>query len=294
MQNHPHLNRLYKIYLNENEPFRKVHRLIDCFECFIKMYTAILLSEYYHKKDISNEIRQLLYEGLRFPSLGTWQRFSDKLLEELKNKEHVFLIDGFEIGFYNLKKFVERNAKLNIINFRNMYAHGATPNNEYCNKDIEAYSPILEKLSKEKWLSESLTFINSIGNVCIKNKKGQSLSLFPILVIEKNDIADKIVFFNDLDYYNGDVGLLNYITAHRYREKELFKHFSKRYRLAKWQDSSIMKERQKNWHIDDLTLNFTGRENEKQFIYNFIDINDKGFLAVTGNPGMGKSTLLSL
>lgn len=293
MQNHPHLNRLYKIYLNENEPFRKVHRLIDCFECFIKMYTAILLSEYYHKKDISNEIRQLLYEGLRFPSLGTWQRFSDKLLEELKTKEHVFLIDGFEIGFYNLKKFVERNAKLNIINFRNMYAHGATPNNEYCNKDIEAYSPILEKLSQEKWLSESLTFINSIGNVCIKNKKGQSLSLFPILVIEKNDIADKIVFFNDLDYYNGDVGLLNYITAHRYREKELFKHFSKRYKLAKWQDPSLMKERQKSCRIDDLTLNFTGRENEKQFIYNFIDINDKGFLAVTGNPGMGKSTLLA-
>ncbi len=293
MQNHPHLNRLYKIYLSENEPFRKVHRLIDCFECFIKMYTAILLSEYYHKKDISNEIRQLLYEGLRFPSLGTWQRFSDKLLEELKNKEHVFLIDDFENGFYNLNKFVDRNAKLNIINFRNIYAHGATPNNEYCNKDIEAYSPILEKLTQEKWLSESLTFINSIGNVCIKNKKGQSLSLFPILVIEKNDIADKIVFFNDLDYYNGDVGLLNYITAHRYREKELFKHFSKRYKLAKWQDPSLMKERQKNWRIDDLTLNFTGRENEKQFIYNFIDINDKGFLTVTGNPGMGKSTLLA-
>jgi hypothetical protein len=257
------------------------------------MYTAILLSEYYHKKDISNEIRQLLYEGLRFPSLGTWQKFSDKILGELKNKEHKFLIDGFENGFYNLKKYVERNSKENIIDFRNIYAHGATPNNEDCSKDIDHYSPFLETLSQEKWLSESLTFVNSGGYVCIKNMKGESLSLFPILVTEKNDSSDKIVFFNDLDYYNGDVGLLNYITAHRFREKELFKHFSKKYKLAKWQDPSLMKERQKNWRIDDLTLNFTGRENEKQFIYNFIDKNDKGFLAVTGNPGMGKSTLLA-
>jgi len=74
--NHPHLAELFKIYQTESQPFRKVHRMIDLFESIIKSHTVVIIAEYVKHNKLSEAAKGMLAQGLRTPSLGTWQLFS--------------------------------------------------------------------------------------------------------------------------------------------------------------------------------------------------------------------------
>jgi hypothetical protein len=100
MNNHPQIASLYQIYQSESQPFRKVHRMIDLFESILKTHTAVIMGEYFSRAEISNEVKGLLSDGLRTPSLGTWQLFSRVLLKELKGKNHQFLLVVFSLETY--------------------------------------------------------------------------------------------------------------------------------------------------------------------------------------------------
>ena len=52
MEGHPHLSTLFILFNSENQPFRKVHRMIDLFESIIKYHTAIIMSEYFRRNKI--------------------------------------------------------------------------------------------------------------------------------------------------------------------------------------------------------------------------------------------------
>jgi hypothetical protein len=84
MNDHPHLKKLYTLFTEEVQPFRKVHRLIDLFESIIKTHTVVILAEYFRHNKVSDTAKGLLSQGLRTPSLGTWQLFSRVLFEELQ------------------------------------------------------------------------------------------------------------------------------------------------------------------------------------------------------------------
>ncbi len=72
---HPHIAHLVQLFQSETQPFRKVHRLIDLFETIIKTHTVVILSEYVRHNTLSESAKGLLSQGLRTPSLGTWQLF---------------------------------------------------------------------------------------------------------------------------------------------------------------------------------------------------------------------------
>ena len=142
MNNHPQITSLYNIYKQETQSFRKVHRMIDLFESIIKMHTIVILAEYFKRNQLSDTAKGLLAVGLRTPSLGTWQLFSRELFKELKTAEHPFIFPAFPNEFETLDKALN-NEKTNVISFRNGYAHGATPSEEDCIKDIKQYEPFL-------------------------------------------------------------------------------------------------------------------------------------------------------
>jgi len=102
--NQPHISKLYELYRNESQPFRKVHRLIDLFESIIKMHTVVILAEYVNRNKLSDSAKGLLAQGLRTPSLGTWQLFSRVLFEELQQDGHNWLVPHFSAGFSFLNK----------------------------------------------------------------------------------------------------------------------------------------------------------------------------------------------
>ena len=73
MHNHPQITSLYKLYISETQPFRKVHRMIDLFETIIKMHTIVIMGEYFKRNELSEMAKGMLAYGLQKPLLGTWQ-----------------------------------------------------------------------------------------------------------------------------------------------------------------------------------------------------------------------------
>jgi hypothetical protein len=138
MEKHPQIKELFQLYNSETEAFRKVHRLIDLFESIVKSYTIVIMGEYFSRMEVSDAVKGLLPDGLRTPSLGTWQLFSRVLFQELKEKQHAFLLSDFVNEFEWLDKAIMQE-KTNIINFRNTYAHGATPSDEKCKQDEDIH-----------------------------------------------------------------------------------------------------------------------------------------------------------
>lgn len=287
MNNHPHISELYAIYKLENQPFRKVHRMIDLFESIIKTHTVVILGEYFKQNKYSNAAKGLLASGLRTPSLGTWQLFSRVLYKELVAENHVFFQIDFAKEFEKLDKDLD-NQNTNVISFRNEYAHGATPSDELCSEDIKRFEPFLESLLASKWLTDT-ALLEIEGKVSISNSStAAALSLYPILLYKPEPNAQPYVFFNDLK--NDKVGLLNYPLSKHYKEKDFFQEFNTYLPLKEWKNTGSSEFHQR---IEELTETFKGRTQERLIIREFIEKKDKGYFSIQGNPGIGKSALIA-
>jgi hypothetical protein len=281
----PHLKTLYNNYLTEDQPFRKVHRMIDLFESIIKTHTVLILAGYVKHNKLSDKAKGLLSQGLRTPSLGTWQLFSRVLFEELVNDNYIWISNSFADEFRALDKALQ-SEKTNVIAFRNGYAHGATPTDAQCETDIQKFNPFLMHLMQYKWLEESSLEVQE-GETWIISAKG-SLSLHPILLYRKEDSEASYAFFNDLK--NEKIGLLNYTLNKHYKEKELFTEFHKHLPLHDWKKSGNNEFYQR---IEELTETFKGRTFERNKIAQFVLKNSKGYFSIQGNPGIGKSALIA-
>jgi tetratricopeptide (TPR) repeat protein len=282
---HPHITELHKLYLSESQPFRKVHRMIDLFESIIKAHTGVIISEYVSHNRLSDSAKGLLSQGLRTPSLGTWQLFSRILIEELEKEQFAFNPGSFVKEFHELDKALNKE-KTNVIALRNGYAHGATPSDEQCEIDIKQFDPFLTTLLECKWLKESSISIKD--DKVYLNTENKSLLLHPILLFrDENNIAS-IAFFNDIK--NDKVGLLNYPLGKHYREKNFLSEFQAYLPIDDWKKSGTHEFQQR---VEELTETFKGRIQERASLLRFVEEKNKGFFSVQGNPGIGKSALIA-
>jgi tetratricopeptide (TPR) repeat protein len=283
--NHPHLTELFKIYQAESQPFRKVHRMIDLFESIIKSHTVVIIAEYVKHNKLSEAAKGMLAQGLRTPSLGTWQLFSRILSEELNADGYAWTFTGFPEDFAALDKALNA-AKTNVISFRNGYAHGATPTDDQCESDIRQFEPFLIQLLGSHWLSNT-TLENRDNKVWIVSDAGE-LCLHPILLSKDEGGSSPYAFFNDLK--NDKVGLLNYPLSKHYREKQFYQEFHQYLPLNEWKKSGNNEFYQR---IEELTETFKGRTIEREKLLNFVVEKNKGYLSIQGNPGIGKSALIA-
>ena len=285
MNNHPHLNILHSLYLNETQSFRKVHRMIDLFESIIKTHTVVILCEYVKHNKLSDSAKGLLAQGLRTPSLGTWQLFSRVMFEELQKDNYEYLLSDFTKEFLFLDKALNSD-KTNVVAMRNGYAHGATPSDDECEIDIKKFDPFLTQLMELKWLVTSTLQLQN-GKVTIVNTNG-ALSLHPMLLYRKEDSDASFAFFNDLK--NDKVGLLNYPLGKHYREKDFFTEFQEYLPLQDWKKIGNNEFYQR---IEELTETFKGRTIEREKLLQFVLNKNKGYFSIQGNPGIGKSALIA-
>ena len=282
---HPQIFALYEIYQSENQPFRKVHRMIDLFESIIKTHTVVILSEYVSHNQLSDTAKGLLSQGLRTPSLGTWQLFSRVLFEELQAQNYPWNFSDFPAEFAALDKALNAD-KTNVISFRNGYAHGATPTDEQCQADVQKFEPFLEKLLQSQWLLNS-HLEERDGKVWITSNKS-ALCAHPVLVYKPEGNHPPFAFFNDLK--NDRVGLLNYPLSKHYREKDFWNEFHEYLPLHEWKKTGSSDFAQR---IEELTETFKGRVVERAQIHDFVFSKNKGYFSIQGNPGIGKSALIA-
>ena len=285
MNQHPHLKTLHTLYTEEAQPFRKVHRMIDLFESIIKSHTVVIIAEYVRHNQLSDTAKGLLAQGLRTPSLGTWQLFSRVLFEELQAVNYAWTLNEFASGFEFLDKSLN-NDKTNVIAFRNGYAHGATPSDEQCENDIRKFEPYLDKLLSLRWVEQSSIEVNE-GIVYVQSEVN-SLCCHPIFLFRDENNEASFAFFNDLK--NDKIGLLNYPLGKHYREKEFFKVFHEYLPLNEWKKSGNNEFYQR---IEELTETFKGRTFEREKLLQFVLNETKGYCSIQGNPGIGKSALIA-
>jgi hypothetical protein len=282
---HPQLTSLHALFQAEEQPFRKVHRMIDLFESIIKMHTVVIMAEYVRHNRISDTAKGMLAAGLRTPSLGTWQLFSRELYKELQQQGMEWSLPSFAGEFEALDKALN-NEKTNVVAFRNGYAHGATPSDAQCTADIRRFEPFLDQLLASEWLRTSALEVRE-GRVVLVGPGGER-SLHPILLHRPEAGDCSIAFFNDLK--NDKVGLLNYPLGKHYREKELWHDFHQHLPLHEWKRTGSTEFLQR---IEELTETFKGRTLERERLLRFAAGSTSGYLSIQGNPGIGKSALIA-
>ena len=285
MIKHSHLTILHQLYLSETQPFRKVHRMIDLFESIIKTHTVIILSAYVQHNKLSDSAKGLLAQGLRTPSLGTWQLFSRVLFEELQKDNYGWILNDFANEFISLDKALNID-KTNVVAFRNGYAHGATPSDAQCEADIKKFDSFLKQLMESKWLAQSSLEVQD-GKVLIATSNG-TLSLHPMFLFRKEASDASFAFFND--FKNDKIGLLNYPLSKHYKEKDFFTEFQEYLPLNEWKKTGNNEFYQR---IEELTETFKGRTIEREKLLQFVLKNHKGYFSIQGNPGIGKSALIA-
>jgi len=285
MNQHPHIQVLHQLFLSETQPFRKVHRMIDLFESLIKFHTVVILSEYVKHNKLSDNAKFLLARGLYLPTLGVWKQIGSTLFKELEEQKYSWLLPDFPIEFNKLDKALEQK-ETNVIALRNYYGHGATPNDDHCEKDIQKFYPFLNQLLWFNWIKHSSILIRE-NKVFLTTKQGE-LSLHPILLFRDEKFPASLAFFNDLK--SDKIGLLNYPLSKYYREKSFYDEFQNYFPLRIWKKSS---QNLFDQQIEELTESFKGREDDLEVLKGFVRKKNKGYLSVLGNPGIGKSTLIA-
>jgi hypothetical protein len=283
--NHTQLTSLLHLYQGEQQPFRKVHRMIDLFESIIKMHTVVIISEYVNHNKLSDTAKGILAQGLRTPSLGTWQFFSRELSKELHENGFSWTFPDFFPAFVALEKALN-NEKTNAIALRNSYAHGATPSDEQCQNHIIQFEPFLKLLLQSNWLLD--TTLNYQDNKVWLVSATHKLCLHPILIYRPEGEASPNAFFNDIK--NNKIGLINYPLSKHYKEAQFYHEFHEYLPLDEWKKTGNNDFYQR---IEELTETFKGRIVERQKLLEFVVNKNKGFFSIQGNPGIGKSALIA-
>ncbi len=196
----------------------------------------------------------------------------------------------------------EKYPKKDVVSFRNIYAHGGTPSEEECLADIQAYMPLLSRMLNEKWLHKTSVEVgtqdgNQPGGVYLVREDKHKLDLFPLLHFisdSEQNLEHNFYFLNDLKNFEqnkGEICLLNYPDAKLRKNYDCYESFLKVINIVEWKEYKLKDEFQQR--INELSESFKGRIEEKETVFDFIDIKNEGFLLLSGSPGVGKSALLA-
>lgn len=387
---HPQINSLNELYLSEEQPFRRVHRLIDLMETIIKTHTVVLIGVYFKGSFISEGIKKLFAASLTTPSLGHWQTFSRVLFDELamnhltqqhyealldqfrtdQQREKLAKIYTWEENQYRLRSYDAiskikdyRKFVLNgiqslhhagrakwidhrfafdhsffshfiswdlqtdlVINIRNRYAHGATPSDEECLRDIAALEQLRAEWMDAEWLNHTSIVVQASNESSWMNLEGREAELShvtqqlasaassyaphsPLLISSNGVIIDlfpllhclqimpewggSLIFFNDLKKYKSKaVSYLHYPAAKHIQDRDSFGRFIQLFDMEAWRNHKAPGVFDSI--IEELNRGgFQGRVRELQWLEEYIRSREQGICIVEGAPGIGKSTLLN-
>ena len=306
----------------ETQPFRAVHRLVDAVEVMVKLHTVILVSRFaealtLEAPELAPAVRKLIAGGLRTPSLGIWWAFAREAAKSLGEAGLMEPVPGLHAAVAPKSPlFVALEGDKNLIAFRNGYAHGATPDDDTCQRDLAQVRPRLAAVCDAAWslTDAEIVTVGAGGKAlrlrgtepqpidapagcaqgrCYLLRDGQPpLDLHPLLVMfdPKNDGAGAF-FYND--FKNKKVSTLHYAWAKHERSEPLSADLHERFPIDRWNREESADEAEIREKIAALTESFKGRRKELAVLINDLGARERGFFMIWGPPGMGKSALVA-
>jgi hypothetical protein len=321
----------YQAFILEDEaqPFRKVHRFIDLIEVFCKLYTAASMATFLNalrnridqdntsiSEDSFTKIKVMLASGLKTPSLGIWWKFARDITSILKELNIPHILRGAEKELLNDKSSIKKafDGNNNLIAFRNSYAHGATPSDEACKKDLDELWPrMLQLLTDAVSLRETQMVICTNEHECFLTKAAQlesfsnisnpmpghtwfyangvAIDAYPILSFKLKHGNVDFFFYNDLkDKY---ANYLNYPNAEHFKDGNLKHELLQYIPIEDWKKIGSVDMEPFRQQVEMLTEVFKGRKKELSAIAHYLSDENHRFLCIWGPPGVGKSALLA-
>ena len=307
----------------ETQPFRAVHRLVDAVEVLVKLHTVILVSRFAEAltldaPELAPAVRKLIAGGLRTPSLGIWWAFAREAAKSLGEAGLPEPIPGLHAAVAPKSPlFAALDGNDNLIAFRNGYAHGATPDDDDCRRDLARVRPRLAAVCDAAWslTDAEIVTVGAGGKAlrlrgtepqpidtpdgcapgrCYLLRAGQPpLDLHPLLVMfdAKND-GSGAFFYNDLRNKKV-VSTLHYAWAKHERSERLSADLHERFPIDRWNREPTADEAEIRERIAALTESFKGRRGELAALIKDLGARERGFFMIWAPPGMGKSALVA-
>ena len=293
----------------ETQPFRKVHRLIDAIEVFVKLHTVAVVADVFAVEEVEPEVQGMLAAGLRTPSLGVWWMFAREFAKRAySDPERTPIAPGLDAT--TMKKgalFTRMEGDNNWISFRNGYAHGSTPEDEACEADIKRVLPQLfaaihasEALMAMDWIwtdaagqahvakgSQSVTSTAlDLEPDRVYLQHGHRTVILHPLIVRMDD--GRFFFYNDLK--KDAANFLNYESALHHRDKDLASHLLERFPIHDWGKQA---PEDFTARVEELTEWFKGRQDEIAELVKFCSGPARELMTLWGGPGIGKSALMA-
>lgn len=294
--------------MTEQNPFNKIHRLIDTFEEFSKFLTVISIRDFIdvrtmYETDHKN-VTVFLMNKLYAPTLGTWHEFLYRTAKYLAScasefSEEVYTFLGYKQKldaklryscFYKKHPYTVKNVQAALELFtqmRNDYAHGATPRDEVCEEDYRLFFPLLNLLlEKAHFLTDYTLETSEIDGVIqpiIGKNRRNSLILYPFMVFKDNEFY----YFNDAKLKHKEkLTFLSYYTAEKIIDARSYQFLRKIFPEFDVYEDELNLRKQR---LLDMVI---GRDEEAANIENMIlKASQSRVLYVLGDPGIGKSVM---
>ncbi len=311
------------------EPPSPLHRLLgltDVFEVTLKYCAIVAIQEYLRLGLRSPAVDEEIALHFRIPSLGSWNAFLREVLRSFRGLQDQMLIPAL-VNFY-FAPAVRQNQRIDeLINLRNRLAHSARRSDEEAEEEYETHWPQLASvLTDLRFLSAYDLILHDddgtahllmgtepkaveLPAAAATLPRGQlglvhgerMLSLSPLLLHAKCGYPtrhgpcelSKIFFFNSV---KRRPDFLDYSMAHHRwasdvseRLRAIIEKSAEKIDIAAPEGASAA-----SWELlQERSEDMVGRVSEELQLLEFIASRPRGFLIVEGDPGIGKTALLS-
>jgi hypothetical protein len=311
------------------EPPSPLHRLLgltDVFEVTLKYCAIIAIQEYLRLGLRSPAVDEEIALHFRIPSLGSWNAFLREVLRSFRGLQDQLLMPAL-VNFY-FAPAARQNQRIDeLINLRNRLAHSARRSDEEAEEEYEKHWPQLASVLTDLRFLASYDLIlhddDGTAHLLMGTEpktielpaaaaslpRGQlglvhgerMLPLSPLLLHAKCGYPtrhgpcelSKIFFFNSV---KRKPDFLDYSMAHHRwasdvseRLRAIIEKSAEKIDIAAPEGASAA-----SWELlQERSEDMVGRVSEELQLLEFIASRPRGFLVVEGDPGIGKTALLS-
>ena len=298
---------------------RLVLQMLAAFEVLVKYLGAIAISDVLNRT-VPEPLRNMLVASLERPSLGHWIGYLRAAVESLAGDDRPSYVP--ELLDYCKKRLGKPID--DFVSMRNDLKHaGGLPQDDVCAVifadrfpaflqlllpamflkryllvGIKEQTPVIGRGRNPCETSEPIGGNLADGMVVLQspNQPGP-LVLSPIVVYRvclfqlKAMVCRKRLFLFYSDRKNKRaITLQDYCCGHWARDPDVLGDFNRRVPLADWRHGEVGRF---DSLIEEKIRDFTGRRKEIVQVKQWVELNECGFCLIRGNPGAGKSALMS-
>ncbi len=303
-----------------DDDFKRLLRLVDCFEVLVKLVGLVMLSDVVRGGPLPPELRGLLASTLGRPMLGQWARYVREAGAVLEAREGGPFVT--EIVAY-ARSHVQAPAADHLLRLRNTLAHGSIP------AEATVLPTLLTRLPDLLRLLDGARFLRlyplviattrgaieargcapvevelepglPAGTVLLgRPDRSRWLELTPLAWMTEVDAETRdtaldvcrgLLIYSDVDSARQAVNLLNYALGLHHRERDLFPRFQQAYPLHEWRRLAPVACQAT---LDSLARSYVERPELSRAVEDWVCRCRAGFLWIHGAPGIGKSALLA-